>query len=111
VLLLLLLLPPPLHTMQVMSSGMYARCSSPALATPITNQLATPANKIIGTYLGVAAFNSVAGCKAACDNLSTCWGFVFDGSACLLRGGEDVRNVRTFFAAPDPAGVADVGKW
>jgi hypothetical protein len=90
---------------------MYARCSLAALDTAIEAQIAAPASKIVGSDLGVAALDSVVKCKAACDNMSTCWGFVFKGSACLLRGGEDVRNVRTFFAAPDPASVADVGTW
>ena len=105
---LLLLL---LHNVQVMSSGMYARCSLPALATKIADQIQDPTSKIIGTGLGVpASFDSVEKCKAACDNMSTCWGFVFASNACVLRGGEDVRNVRTFFAAPDPV-VVNVTTW
>ncbi|WIA35123.1 hypothetical protein OEZ86_003604 [Tetradesmus obliquus] len=96
---------------KVMSSGMYARCSLPALATEIANQIMNATSKIIGTGLGVpASFNSVEKCKAACDNMSTCWGFVFASNACVLRGGEDVRNVRTFFVAPGPVDV-DVTTW
>jgi len=90
---------------KMMSSGIYARAAIP------DNLRATWL--LVGTNLGRDArtFSSAqqatlwqagteSSCKAACDNSNVCWGFIFDGSQCLFRGGEDALNTRAFFVLP-----------
>ncbi|KAF8060463.1 hypothetical protein HT031_004639 [Scenedesmus sp. PABB004] len=95
---------------KVMSSGLYARAwAGTALQAAWNAAAAVTGAPAIGAALPAPNADwqtlSPTACKRACDNLSTCWGFIAkvatDSTQCLLRGGNDARNVRTFLSAPD----------
>jgi hypothetical protein len=93
-----------------MSSGLYARCAMPG--TPPVDQTAAGAfSWPISGHSTWRTLTNLQTCKDRCDELATCWGFIFNridganGDACLLRTGQDVRNVRSLFALPGDASM------
>ncbi|KAF8065592.1 hypothetical protein HT031_003193 [Scenedesmus sp. PABB004] len=74
-----------------MSSGLYARCSATVAQIGAFTTLS-----------GATGSTSLRQCRRSCDEMSTCWGFTVQssGNACVLRGGTDALDLRTFFRLP-----------
>lgn len=88
---------------KAMSSGLYARCALPnGWEKPSAASGPYDTDKIGKRLLALSATNAaeLAQCKRRCDMMSVCWGFTVKSGECMLRGGFDEMDVRSFFRNP-----------
>jgi hypothetical protein len=99
---------------KMMSSGIYARAAIPGEKQSNWLAVGTNLDPTARTFSTAAQGSlwrsgSEQDCKTLCDNSNVCWGFVFNGTSCLFRGGEDALKTRSFFVLP--TGDLSAFKW
>ncbi|WIA36543.1 hypothetical protein OEZ86_007835 [Tetradesmus obliquus] len=84
---------------KAMSSGLYARCALPTdwEADYDTDKIG---KRLLAAALPATDAAQLAQCKRRCDMMSVCWGFTVKDGKCMLRGGFDEMDVRSFFRNP-----------
>jgi hypothetical protein len=90
---------------KMMSSGIYARAAIADDKRANWLSVGTNLDPTARTFSSAVQTSlwrtgSEQDCKTLCDNSNVCWGFLFDGTTCLFRGGEDALKTRSFFVLP-----------